>query len=285
MQNESAAEYAAFLDRKAQLGGEHGFEPISLPPWLFDFQASLVEWALRKGRAAIFADCGLGKTAMELVWADNVVQRTNGKVLLLTPLAVTHQIAADAEKFGIAAKVSRDGVSHSGITITNYEKLHLFNAADFVGVACDESSILKSYSGSTRGAITAFARKLPYRLLATATAAPNDFTELGTSSEALGYLGHMDMLNRFFKNDLNNSASGRFAGEVIKWRLKGHAELPFWRWVCSWARAVRRPSDIGFDDSRFILPPINEVEHVVESNTCADGMLFALPAVGLDEQR
>ncbi|RPJ31902.1 MAG: helicase [Verrucomicrobiaceae bacterium] len=285
VQNESAAEYAAFLDRKAQLGGEHGFEPISLPPWLFDFQASLVEWALRKGRAAIFADCGLGKTAMELVWADNVVQRTNGKVLLLTPLAVTHQIAADAEKFGIAAKVSRDGVSHPGITITNYEKLHLFNAADFVGVACDESSILKSYSGSTRGAITAFARKLPYRLLATATAAPNDFTELGTSSEALGYLGHMDMLNRFFKNDLNNSASGRFAGEVIKWRLKGHAELPFWRWVCSWARAVRRPSDIGFDDSRFILPPINEVEHVVESNTCADGMLFALPAVGLDEQR
>lgn len=285
MQNESAAEYAAFLDRKAQLGGEHGFEPISLPPWLFDFQASLVEWALRKGRAAIFADCGLGKTAMELVWADNVVQRTNGKVLLLTPLAVTHQIAADAEKFGIAAKVSRDGVSYPGITITNYEKLHLFDAADFVGVACDESSILKSFKGSTKTAITAFARKLPYRLLATATAAPNDFTELGTSSEALGYLGHMDMLNRFFKNDLNNSASGRFAGEVIKWRLKGHAELPFWRWVCSWARAVRRPSDIGFDDTRFILPPINEVEHVVESNTCADGMLFALPAVGLDEQR
>ena len=285
MQNESAAEYAAFLDRKAQLGGEHGFEPISLPPWLFDFQASLVEWALRKGRAAIFADCGLGKTAMELVWADNVVQRTNGKVLLLTPLAVTHQIAADAEKFNIAAKVSRDGVSYPGITITNYEKLHLFDAADFVGVACDESSILKSFKGSTKTAITAFARKLPYRLLATATAAPNDFTELGTSSEALGYLGHMDMLNRFFKNDLNNSASGRFAGEVIKWRLKGHAELPFWRWVCSWARAVRRPSDIGFEDTRFILPPINEVEHVVESNTCADGMLFALPAVGLDEQR
>jgi hypothetical protein len=285
VQNESAAEYAAFLDRKAQLGGEHGFEPISLPPWLFDFQASLVEWALRKGRAAIFADCGLGKTAMELVWADNVVQRTNGKVLLLTPLAVTHQIAADAEKFNIAAKVSRDGVSYPGITITNYEKLHLFDAADFVGVACDESSILKSFKGSTKTAITAFARKLPYRLLATATAAPNDFTELGTSSEALGYLGHMDMLNRFFKNDLNNSASGRFAGEVIKWRLKGHAELPFWRWVCSWARAVRRPSDIGFEDTRFILPPINEVEHVVESNTCADGMLFALPAVGLDEQR
>jgi hypothetical protein len=277
--------YAEFLDSKAQLGGDHGFDPVDMPSWLFDFQSSLVTWALRKGRAAVFADCGLGKTAIELVWADNVVKRTGGRVLLLTPLAVTHQIAKDAEKFGIQAKVSRDGVPHAGITITNYEKLHLFDAAQFVGVACDESSILKSYSGATRGVITTFARKLPYRLLATATAAPNDFTELGTSSEALGYLGHMDMLNRFFKNDLNNSASGRFAGEVIKWRLKGHAELPFWRWVCSWARAIRRPSDLGFDDTRFVLPELREVEHVVESETCAEGMLFALPAVGLDEQR
>jgi hypothetical protein len=278
-------DYSDFIEKKSQLGGDHGFEPVDMPPWLFDFQTDLVQWALRKGRAAIFADCGLGKTAMELVWADNIVKRTGGRVLLLTPLAVTHQIAADAEKFGIEARVSRNGSPHPGITITNYEKLHLFDAGQFVGVACDESSILKSYSGATRGAITTFARKLPYRLLATATAAPNDFTELGTSSEALGYLGHMDMLNRFFKNDLNNSASGRFAGEVIKWRLKGHAELPFWRWVCSWARAVRRPSDIGFDDARFVLPPLLEKEHVVEVETCAEGMLFALPAVGLDEQR
>ena len=278
-------DYAQFLDRKAQLDGNHGFSPVSMPSWLFDFQAELVEWALLKGRAAVFADCGLGKTAIELVWADNVVQRTGGRVLLLTPLAVTHQIAKDAEKFGIEAKVSRNGVPHAGITITNYEKLHLFDATQFVGVACDESSILKSYSGATRGAITSFARKLPYRLLATATAAPNDFTELGTSSEALGYLGHMDMLNRFFKNDLNNSAQGRMGGEVIKWRLKGHAELPFWRWVCSWARAVRRPSDLGFDDARFVLPELREVEHVVETETVADGFLFALSAVGLDEQR
>jgi hypothetical protein len=278
-------DYATFIERKAQLGGDHGFEPVEMPGWLFDFQSALVAWALRKGRAAIFADCGLGKTAMELVWADNVVRRTGGRVLLLTPLAVTHQIAADAEKFGIEAKASRDGMPHKGITITNYEKLHLFDATQFVGVACDESSILKNYNGATRGAITAFARKLPYRLLATATAAPNDFIELGTSSEALGYLGHMDMLNRFFKNDLNNSATGRFAGEVIKWRLKGHAEFPFWRWVCSWARAVRRPSDLGFDDARFVLPELREVEHVVQSETCADGMLFALPAAGLHEQR
>lgn len=277
--------YAAFLNKKAQLDGDHGFAAIELPTWLFDFQAELVEWALRKGRAAIFADCGLGKTAIELVWADNVVRKTGGNVLLLTPLAVAHQIEKDAQKFGINAKVSRDGAVHKGITISNYEKLHLFNSSQFVGVACDESSILKSYSGATKVAITAFARKLPYRLLATATAAPNDFTELGTSSEALGYLGHMDMLNRFFKNDLNNSAQGRMRGEVIKWRLKGHAELPFWRWVCSWARAVRKPSDLGFDDERFILPELREVEHVVEAQTLADGCLFAMPAMGLSEQR
>jgi hypothetical protein len=285
VENDSAAEYAAFLDRKSQIDGEHGFAPLAMPSWLFDFQTSLVEWALRKGRAAIFADCGLGKTAMELVWSDNVVRKTNGNVLLLTPLAVTHQIQAEAERFGIEAKVSRDGTVHRGITIANYEKLHLFDADNFIGIACDESSILKSFDGATRLAITTFSRKLPYRLLATATAAPNDFTELGTSSEALGYIGHMDMLNRFFKNDLNNSATGRMRGEVIKWRLKGHAELPFWRWVCSWARAIRRPSDLGFDDTRFVLPELIEQEHMVEANTLAEGMLFALPAVGLKEQR
>ena len=277
--------YADFLAEKAQLEGNHGFSPVWMPEFLFDFQSALVEWALVKGRAAIFADCGLGKTAMELVWAENVVRKTGRGVLLLTPLAVTHQIAADAEKFGIRASVSRDGTARPGITVTNYEKLHLFKPGDFAGVACDESSILKSYSGATRGAITQFMRKLPYRLLATATAAPNDYIELGTSSEALGYLGHMDMLNRFFKNDLNNSAQGRMRGEVIKWRLKGHAELPFWRWVCSWARACRRPSDLGFDDSRFVLPSLVEREHLVDVSEVADGYLFALPAVGLKEQR
>ena len=278
-------DYQEFLQAKAQLEGDHGFAPVWVPDFLFDFQAAMVEWACRKGRAALFEDCGLGKTIQELVWSENVHRHSNRNVLLLTPLAVTHQIAMEAEKFGISAKVSRDGKVHRGITVTNYEKLHLFDPADFAGIACDESSILKSYDGATKAAITAFARKLPYRLLATATAAPNDFTELGTSSEALGYLGHMDMLGRFFKNDLNNSATGRMRGEVIKWRLKGHAELPFWRWVCSWARAVRRPSDLGFDDSRFVLPPLIEQEHEVQANTLAEGMLFALPAAGLKEQR
>ena len=278
-------EYEEFLAGKAQLGGNHGFAPIWMPDFLFDFQAALVEWATLKGRAAVFADCGLGKTAMQLVWGENVVRKTGAPVLLLTPLAVTHQIIEEAEKFGIRASLSRDGVVRPGINVTNYERLHLFNPNEFSGVACDESSILKSFDGSTKTAITEFMRKRPYRLLATATAAPNDFVELGTSSEALGYLGYMDMLNRFFKNDLNNSAQGRMRGEVIKWRLKGHAELPFWRWVCSWARAIRRPSDLGFDDTRFILPPLVEREHLVEANQLAEGMLFALPAVGLKEQR
>lgn len=278
-------DYAEFLDNKAQIEGNHGFSPLWLPPFLFDFQAAMVEWATLKGRAAIFEDCGLGKTVQELVWSENVVRHTGGNVLLLTPLAVARQIEEEAEKFGVRAKVSRDGTVHPGITIANYEKLHLFQPSSFAGLAGDESSILKSYDGQTRQAITTFARKMKYRLLATATAAPNDFTELGTSSEALGYLGYMDMLGRFFKNDLNNAATGRFRGEVIKWRLKGHAELPFWRWVCSWARAIRKPSDMGFDDSRFILPPLVEREHLVDTEQAAEGYLFALPAAGLKEQR
>ncbi len=277
--------YEAFLNRKAQAGASHGFAPVWMPDFLFDFQASLVDWSVRQGRAALFADCGLGKTPMELVWGENIVRYTGGKVLLLTACAVAAQVIREAEKFGIRATRSHDGTAHPGITVANYERLHLFTASDFVAVIGDESSILKSFAGARRGEITQFMRKIPYRLLATATAAPNDYIELGTSSEALGYLGHMDMLNRFFKNDLNNSAQGRMRGEVIKWRLKGHAELPFWRWVCSWARAMRKPSDLGFDDARFVLPPLFEVEHTVQANRLADGMLFAMPAVGLKEQR
>jgi hypothetical protein len=277
--------YQDFLARKTQGGADSGFDPVWLPDFLFDFQRELVEWSVRKGRAAIFADCGLGKTPMGLVWASNVARKTGKPTLYLTPLAVASQTEREAHKFDIEARHSRDGTVGPHITIANYERLHHFNPGDFSGVVCDESSILKSFAGQRRGEITEFMRKVPYRLLQTATAAPNDYVELGTSSEALGYMGHMDMLNRFFKNDLNNSAQGRMRGEVIKWRLKGHAELPFWRWVCSWARAIRRPSDLGFDDSAFVLPPLNEVEHLVEAQTLAEGMLFAMPAIGLKEQR
>lgn len=277
--------YEEFLLAKAQLDSGDGFEPVFMPSFLFDFQAAQIDWSITKGRSAIFADCGLGKTPMEFVWAENVVRHTNGNVLIITALAVGAQMVQEAKKFDIEVHRSNDGTAHRGITITNYEQLHKFNSDDFQGVVCDESSIIKNYNGTRRGEITAFMRKVPYRLLATATAAPNDYLELGTSSEALGYLGHMDMLARFFKNDLNNSASGRMRGEVIKWRFKGHAELPFWKWVCSWARAMRKPSDLGFDDTKFILPPMVEQEHLVEVKSLADGMLFALPAVGLKEQR
>jgi hypothetical protein len=177
--------------------------------------------------------------------------------------------------------------------VTNYEQLEHFDPNDFVGCVCDESSILKNFSGVTRSAITEFMRKLPYRLLATATPAPNDYIELGTSSEALGYLGHMDLLNRFFVNDLNNSAQGRAHGKVIEWRFKGHAEEPFYKYICSWARAARRPSDVGFGnmtdrdgrDRAFVLKELREHEHVVDSDHIRDGWLFAAPAFGMREQR
>lgn len=279
-------DYADFLTGKAQVGTRDGFTPVWMPDFLFDFQAAMVEWGLLQGRAALFEDCGLGKGVQELVWAENVVRKTNGNVLLKAPLAVASQLVREAQKFGIEAHHSRDGKVRRGINIVNYEKLHLFDPADFRGTANDESSILKNFDGARRGQITEFDRKLQYRLLGTATAAPNDYIELGTSSEALGYLGHMDMLSRFFKNDLGNSSTGRgFMGAANSWRFKGHAEIPFWRWVCSWARAMRRPSDLGFDDCAFALPPLEEVEHLVESTMLGEGMLFALPAAGLKEER
>jgi hypothetical protein len=277
--------YAGFLQRKAQEGADSGFDPVFMPDALFDFQASLVEWAVRKGRAALYEDTGLGKTVQELVWAENVHRHTNKPVLVLTPLAVAAQTVREAEKFGIDAVRAPIGIAGKGINVTNYERLHYFDPSDFGGVVCDESSILKSFDGARKSEITQFMRKVPYRLLATATAAPNDYVELGTSSEALGYLGHQDMLARFFKNDQNNSTSRGMYGQRVQWRFKGHGKQPFWRWVCSWARAARRPSDVGFDDARFVLPPLHEQLHIVESATCAPGMLFAMPAADLREQR
>lgn len=286
--------YESFLDNKSQLGSTSGFTPVFMPDFLFDFQKHLVEWAVRKGRDAIFADCGLGKTPMQLAWAQNVVQKTNKPVLVMTPLAVGPQTVAEGEKFGIETSRVVDGNVNPGINVVNYERLHHLNPNDFAGAVCDESSILKSFDGARRGEITNFMRKMPYRLLCTATAAPNDYTELGTSAEALGELGHMDMLMRFFKNDQNtikpmvyrqrgkNSAA---LDEGAKWRFKGHAEIPFWQWVCSWACAIRRPSDIGFSDDRFILPPLVEHQYIVKARQLADGFLFPLPAVGLTEQR
>lgn len=163
------SDYATFLDRKVHAGADAGFEPAWMPDFLFGFQQALTEWALRKGRGALFADCGLGKTPMQLVWAENVVRQTNGRVLVLTPLAVSPQTIAEGEKFGIEVRRSSDGTVHAGITVTNYERLHHFDPARFTAVVCDESSILKSFDGARRNTITQFMRKVPYRLLATAT--------------------------------------------------------------------------------------------------------------------
>jgi hypothetical protein len=235
----------------------------------------------------------MGKTPMQLVWADEVVRHTNRPVLILTPLAVAAQTIREGEKFGIEVKRSNGEVGGAGIYVANYQRLHHFDASDFGGVVCDESSILKSFDGSTKAAVTEFMRRLPYRLLCTATAAPNDYVELGTSSEALGYLGHIDMLNRFFVNQNQTvDTKGHWRGhsaprvwEGKQWRFKGHAEQPFWRWVCSWARALRKPSDLGYSDERFALPPLHEVEHIVRALRLRPGNLFPVPAVGLAEQR
>ena len=277
--------YAAFLDRKAQDASRSGFAPVWIPDFLFGFQQHLCDWAIRKGKAAIFADCGMGKTPMQLVWAENVVRQTNKPVLILTPLAVAQQTIREAEKFGIECHRSHDGKVYPGINVTNYERLHYFDPSDFAGAVCDESSAIKAFNGKRRAEVTHFLRKLPYRLLCTATAAPNDYIELGTSSEALGEMGQMDMLNRFFKNDVNTSSMKRYHGVGQRWRFKGHAELPFWRWVCSWSRACRKPSDLGFDDNGFILPPLIEREHIVTARRLADGMLFSLPATDWKEER
>jgi superfamily II DNA or RNA helicase len=282
--------YEEYIENKRNLVGEFGFHAKVVPDHLFDFQKAILEWAVKKGRAAIFADCGLGKSPIELAWAQNVVQHTGGKVLLLTPLAVGDQMEREAVKFGANAKRSRDGKVESDIVITNYEQLHKYNYSDFAGVVCDESSILKNFNGAYKKEITMFMRKLKYRLLATATAAPNDFIELGTSSEALGHLGYMDMLGKFFKNDNNTcdtkGGGGRSGIGPVKWRLKGHAHDAFWRWVCSWSRAIRKPSDIGFDDTKYNLPELkeNHIELGIDG-AVQDGMLFSLPAVGLKEQR
>lgn len=278
-------DYQEFLQEKLQLGAEHGFEPTFLPEFLFDFQRFLVDWEVRQGRGAVFADCGLGKTPMALVWAENVIRHTNGRVLILTPLAVGAQMLSESEKFGIEAYRSRDGKPKANITIANYEKLHLFDTSDFTGIVCDESSILKSFDGVRRNMITEFMRTIPYRLLSTATAAPNDYVELGTSSEALGNLGHIDMLNRFFKNNLNNSSMGRYRGSKAEWSFKPHAEQHFWRWVCSWARACRKPSDLGFSDERFELPPLTQIETVVHARQPRQGMLFDVAATNWHEVR
>jgi hypothetical protein len=283
---QATTDYQTFLLRKSQLGGDHGFEPLWLPDCLFPFQAAATGWAIRKGRAAIYCSCGLGKTPMFLVWAENVVRHTNRPVLAITTLGDSDQAVREAGKFGVEAVRSRDGKFKPGarVVVTNYERLHYFDPADFAGVVANESSILKNFKGKTKSAVTEFLRTIRYRLLTTATAAPNDYVELGTSSEALGELGHSDMLTRFFVKKLADRGTIGWGRE--QYRMKGHAERDFWRWVCSWARAFRKPSDLGpFDDADFDLPDLVTAEHVVNPNRPRTGLLFDTDAVSMEDQR
>jgi hypothetical protein len=294
--------YDDFLSRKTQLGGGHGFAPVWLPDCLFDFQRHLVEWAVRRGRAAVFADCGLGKTLMELVWAENVARHTNGRVLILTPLAVAPQFVAEGVRFGVGVTQSRDGaVGGPGVYVANYERLHLFDPADFAGAVCDESSILKHWSGATQKAVTRFLSKLRFRLLGTATPSPNDFVELGTTSEALGELTHSEMLGTFFRQISDDEKKSRATADDIvhskrlswrviqsfgQWALRAHAFEPFWKWVASWARACRKPSDLGpFSDAGYALPALVRRDHEVTPRTPPPGHLFTIPAFGLNQER
>lgn len=225
-------------------------------------------------------------TVVQLVWAQNVIEKTNKPVLILTPLAVSGQTLEESEKFGIESYRANPNENPTAIQVTNYEKLHYFDSSNYAGIVCDESSILKNFDGTRKSQITEFMRKIPYRLLCTATAAPNDWIELGTSSEALGYLGYTDMLSQFFTNKRQSISSGHGRFNRDKFRLRGWAtQGPFWQWVVSWARAARKPSDLGFDDAGFILPPLIETRSKIKANRPPDGMLFELPAVNFHEER
>jgi superfamily II DNA or RNA helicase len=270
------SDYEAFVASKARSVDAVGIDAKRLAKHLFPHQRDLVKWALRRGRAAIFADTGLGKTAILLEWARHVSKA--GRVLILAPLAVAEQIAREGQRFGVDVACRRED-DGSRIIVTNYEMLHRFDASAFHGIVLDESSILKSFNGSTRNALVQAFSATPMRLCCTATPAPNDYTELGNHSEFLGIKSRVEMLAEYFVHD---------GGSTQDWRIKGHAEDSFWRWVCSWGAVVKRPSDLGHDDGGFALPPLRMHERVVpvdHRDAWAQGLLFAAEAVSLQDQR
>jgi len=262
--------YLRFLEGKRHSIGEFGFDANYIPDIAFDFQKHIIERAVKKGRIAIFADTGLGKTLIQLSIAKNIINNTNKNVLILTPLAVAFQFIIEAQKLGIDdIEYSKDGKYTKKIVICNYERLHYFDSNDFVAVILDESSILKNFDGKIKGQVTSFIKKIPYRFLSTATPSPNDFIELGTSSEALGYLGYMDMLGKFFKNNQNSvDSTNRNIGE--KFYIKPHAEKDFFAWVNQWSIMVKMPSDIGFSNDRYKLPELIVNKHVIKNQSMID---------------
>lgn len=284
-------DYRTFLESKRHSSINYGIDPVFSVDSMFDFQKHIAEYSIKKGRGAIFLDTGLGKTIIELVIAQNYIIATNKPVLIITPLAVAFQFIKEAAKFGIDdIEYSKTGAYSKKIVICNYERLGYFNSSDFDCVILDESSILKNFDGAIKGHITSFLKKVKYRFLATATPSPNDYIELGTSSEALGYLGYMDMLSKFFKNNQNNAAklsqiSKARQGE--KWYLKPHAEADFWQWVSSWSISAKKPSDLGYSDVNYILPKLIENVHVIKNTNplAINGQMsmFNRPAVGFAE--
>ena len=282
-------DYAEFLQRKRHSTGDYGFDPQWIPGGAFDFQKAIISKAVRKGRIGVFADTGLGKTLIQLVIAQNIVLKTNKRVLILTPLAVAFQFIDEAQRIGVDDIAhSKDGTITAKITVCNYERLHLLNPDDFECVMLDESSILKNFNGKTRDDVVAFIKRVPFRFLSTATPSPNDFIELGNSSEALGYMGYMDMLGKFFKSNQNSvDSNNRNIGE--KFYLKPHAERDFFAWVNQWSVMVKKPSDLGFDDGGYDLPPLTVRRTIVRNDAqwCINGQpsLFALPAKTMTEVR
>ena len=267
-------DYQSFLEKKKHTLGDFGFDANYIPDMAFDFQKEIIVRSLKKGRIGIFADTGLGKTLIQLSIAKNVINHTNKKVLILTPLAVAFQFLLEAEKLGIDdIEYSKDGKHSKKIVICNYERLHYFDEKDFIGVVCDESSILKNFDGKTKWAITKFMKKIPYRFLSTATPSPNDYIEFGTSSEALGYLPYMDMLTKFFGNNENNVRPQDIG---TKWYLKPHAKNEFFSWLNQWSITIKKPSDLGFSDERYKLPNLIENKIFVknENNWVINGQMM-----------
>lgn len=274
-------QYQDFLAAKAPAVPPTGLAAVpELSPALFPFQRDLVAWALRRGRAAIFADTGLGKTRMQVEWARVMAEHTGGRVLILASLAVAAQTVREAEQMGVRVTLCRDGSDVAdGVNITNYDRLHLFDAGAFSAVVLDESSCLKDFASKTRNALIQAFGRTPYRLVCSATPAPNDHVELGNHSEFLGIRSRVEMLATYFCHD---------GGDTQSWRLKGHARRDFWAWVCSWAAIVKAPSVLGYSDAGYVLPAMHMRDHVVAcdlSHARASGLLFVEEARSLDDQR
>lgn len=271
------SDYREFLAKKKQSNVVAGFDVGDITYGLFDFQQAIVKWACKRGRAGIFADTGLGKTAMQLAWADQVMRETSGRVLILAPLCVAQQTVSEGARIGVDVAYARKSDDAKGmIVITNYEMMDHFNPADFVGVVLDESSILKSLTGKIRTSLIENFQKTPYRLSCTATPSPNDFMELGNQSEFLGVMTRAEMLATYFIHD---------GGDTSKWRLKGHGKTKFWEWMATWAICISSPADIGFDGSRYILPGLEIHQHTIEAQFIPDGHLFPVVAKTLSDRR